>query len=90
MAYYYSGKKRAKNKNMAAKLSAKECLIAQIVNRLRKFGFVHVNEENISTDEVYSLYFSKILIEMLGENSESDQIINEILESIKLNSKIIE
>ncbi|MCX6295606.1 MAG: hypothetical protein NTX97_05995 [Bacteroidetes bacterium] len=75
---------------MEAKLSAKEHLIKQIVNRLRKFGFVHVNEENIRTDEVYSLYFSKILVEMLGENTESDQMINELLKSIKLNLKIIE
>ena len=57
----------------------KDELIMQMVNRLRRFGFVHVNEENIITDEVYSLYFLKILNEKLGENAELDVVINELL-----------
>jgi hypothetical protein len=49
-------------------LSIKDALIKQVVNKLRTLGFIHANENNITTDEVYSLYFLKILTEKLGEN----------------------
>ena len=69
---------------LADSLSIKSKLIKQVVIRLRKFGFVHVNEENILTDEVYSLYFKKILNEMLGENAETDLVINQLLKTIHI------
>jgi hypothetical protein len=61
-----------------------EKLIKQIVNRLRNFGFVNVNEDNIATDEVYSQYFLKILNEKLGENAEADLVINKLLTAMNL------
>ena len=48
---------------MENEIILKDRLIDQIVERLRKYGFVHVNRENISTDEVYSQYFLRILNE---------------------------
>ncbi|MES2139503.1 MAG: hypothetical protein V4511_07320 [Bacteroidota bacterium] len=65
----------------------KEILIKQGVSKLKKFGFVNVNKTNILTDEVYALYFSKILQEMHGVNSEADTMINQLLESINFNYK---
>jgi hypothetical protein len=64
----------------------KETLIKQGVSKLKKFGFVNVNKTNIVTDEVYTLYFSKILHEMLGINLEADMVINQLLEF--MNNKI--
>lgn len=66
----------------------KENLIKQGVAKLKKFGFVNVNKTNIVTDEVYTLYFSKILREMLGIDSEADIAINKLLESMNYNNKI--
>lgn len=70
---------------MSGNTAIKKELIKQMVNRLRRFGFVHVNEDNIITDEVYSLYFSKILNEKLGEGAESDMVIKQLL--IAMNHK---
>lgn len=72
---------------MPGKTAIKDELIKQMVNRLRRFGFVHVNEENIITDEVYSLYFSKILNEKLGENAELDMEINQLLTAMNPKNK---
>lgn len=57
-------------------------LIKQAVNRLKRFGFRNVNENNITTDEVYSFYFFKMLNEMLGESREKDEAIQQLLEMV--------
>jgi hypothetical protein len=57
----------------------KDILITQIINRLRRLGFVHVNKDNITTDEVYSHYFFNMLDEMQGENKETDKAIKHLL-----------
>ena len=69
---------------MIKRLSVKDKLIKQVVTKLRKFGFVHVNENNIIIDEVYRLYFLKILKEGLGESAETDKVINQLLKRIQL------
>ncbi|MCE9538258.1 MAG: hypothetical protein K8R85_03450 [Bacteroidetes bacterium] len=66
----------------------KEILIKQGVSKLKKFGFINVSKTNIVTDEVYSLYFSKILQELLGINLETDAAINQLIKS--MNNKIYE
>lgn len=72
---------------MTDKLSIKDNLIKQAVIRLRNFGFIHVTEENITTDEVYSLYFFKILNDMLGEHAETDIVIRQLLNLMDLYTK---
>lgn len=62
--------------------NTKETLLIQGVAKLKKFGFVNVNKTNILSDEVYSLYFSKMLQEILGHNLKTDEAINELLESM--------
>ncbi len=57
-------------------------LIKQAVNRLKRLGFRNVNENNITTDEVYSFYFFKMLKEMLGESQEKDEAIQQLLEMV--------
>lgn len=58
----------------------KDVLIHEIISRLRRHGFVHVNRDNIVTDEVYSQYFYNILDQMKGKNKERDKAINQLLE----------
>jgi hypothetical protein len=70
-------------------LVIKAKLVKQAVNRLRKLGFVHVNKTNIETDEVYSLYFLKILKEKLGENEEVDIVINQLLITMNLKNQVV-
>jgi hypothetical protein len=65
------------------KQNIKEELLEQGVEKLQRFGFVNVNKQNISIDEVYSLYFLKILNEMLGENLEKDIAIKELKQIIR-------
>lgn len=64
--------------------SLKEKLIKQAVKKLRLFGFVHVNTENILTDDVYKLYFIKILYSNLKTNKDMDNVINEILKTVDI------
>lgn len=59
-----------------------ENLIKTGVTKLKKFGFVNVNKTNITRDEVYSFYFSKILYSMLGNDSEADVAIGKLQESM--------
>jgi hypothetical protein len=58
-------------------------LIKQAVKKLKRFGFTNVTEENITIDDVYKLYFRKILLLNLGENKETDKVIHEMLDNIK-------
>lgn len=60
----------------------KENLIKQGVEKLKKFGFVNVNKNNIINDEVYSLYFSKMLQGMIGRYRELDDAIRQLQESM--------
>lgn len=59
-----------------------ENLIKSGVAKLKKFGFVNVNKTNITKDEVYSFYFSKILCNMLGSDSVADDAITKLQESM--------
>jgi hypothetical protein len=68
---------------MPATESIKNKLIKQAVKKLRRFGFVNVAEENIATDDVYKLYFSKILLLRLGQNKETDKAVHELLGKTK-------
>lgn len=70
---------------MTNMLSLKTELIKKAVSKLRKFGFTNVNEENITTDEVYSFYFFKMLKEWMGENQQKDTLIKQLLETMNKN-----
>lgn len=53
------------------------------VDRLKRFGFTHVNAENIFDDEVYRTYFFEILLEKIGECPEHDFLIKKMILEIK-------
>lgn len=67
------------------KQSVRSNLIKQALTRMQAFGFINVTEENIITDEVYKLYFEKMLIELKGQNIVTDDVINDLLKIIKKN-----
>ncbi|WOK09161.1 hypothetical protein RT717_10990 [Imperialibacter roseus] len=66
-----------------------EELVTLGVKKLRKFGYTHVNEQNILTDEVYRVFFEKILKERLEKNKEEQEDISHLLEKITFNSSNI-
>lgn len=58
-------------------------LIEQGVKRLKLFGFTNVTVENIMEDEVYRLYFERILNSNLGNQPAIDEKILELIAQIK-------
>lgn len=58
-------------------------IIRSAVKSLREFGYPEVNEDNILTDEVYSVFFIAILKDGLGYSKELDTEISRLLEEIK-------
>jgi len=62
----------------------KESLVIQGVAKLKKYGFVNVTKTNITTDEVYALYFSKMLYEMTGSRIEQDNVEKQLQESFDI------
>ena len=61
-------------------------LITLGVKKLKKFGYTHVNEQNILSDEVYRTFFERILKERLEKNQEEREDIGHLLEKIQLSS----
>lgn len=61
----------------------KHKLVRHGVKKLKVFGFSNVTEENIMTDEVYRLYFERILRSNLGNRPDLDEQINELLAQLK-------
>jgi hypothetical protein len=58
-------------------------LIGQGVRKLKLFGFRNVTKENIMNDEVYRLYFERILNSNLGVRAADDETITELIAEIK-------
>jgi len=56
------------------------------IKKLKKFGYIHVNRANILYDEVYKIFFERILRERLRDNAEEQEKIICLLKRIKLNT----
>jgi hypothetical protein len=52
------------------------------VARLKTFGFIHVNADNIMQDEVYQYFFEKILKDEELKNPVHSDIINQMLQKL--------
>jgi len=61
----------------------KEHLIKAGVNNLKEFGYPDANAENILTDEIYKEFFKSMLHDNLGQKRIFDDVILELLESLK-------
>lgn len=58
-------------------------LIAAGVNNLREFGYPGCNNENILTDEIYKLFFQRMLESNRGYSMKVDDEIALLLKEIK-------
>lgn len=61
----------------------KEHLIKAGVKNLKEFGYPDVDANNILTDEVYKEFFKSMLDDNLGHQKMFDDVILELLESLK-------
>jgi|GEM_PF-5431240 len=71
------------NKNGIHKAELRNNIILYSVDRLKRFGFIHVNEKNIFEDEVYKTFFFRILLEKLGDDQELDALIKKMILEIE-------
>lgn len=60
----------------------KEKLLNNGVNNLKEFGYPEVNKNTILTDDLYKEFFRSMLNANLGNNSQIDLVINELLSEI--------
>ena len=61
----------------------KEKLIVAGIKNLKEFGYHDVNKESILTDQVYKEFFRSMLNDNLGNGSQIDKAIQELLITIK-------
>ncbi len=54
-------------------------IILDSVKRLNRLGFQNVNAFNIFEDDVYKVFFFRILLEKLGKNPIQDGLIKEMI-----------
>lgn len=66
-------------------MEIREKLILAGVKNLKDFGYEHVDEENILTDEVYSMFFVNMLNENKGYSDSIDVVIEYLLTEINKN-----
>lgn len=75
-------KKSKKIEKLKKKNLIREGLIKAGVKNLKEFGYPGANENNILTDMVYKVFFSKMLEENLGKMLSADKDIKELLKEI--------
>ncbi len=68
---------------MKQAIDIKTKLIKHGVKKLKLFGFTNVTEQNILEDEVYRLYFERILSSNLGNDADVDEKITEMIDQLK-------
>lgn len=57
----------------------REQIILDSVKRLNRLGFQNVDKLNILEDDVYKVFFFRILLEKLGKNPIHDGLIKELI-----------
>lgn len=65
----------------------REKLVDIGVEKLKNFGFINVNKNNVFDDEVYKYHFKKFMSIMLGQNESIDTAIKELFSSIDKKDK---
>lgn len=63
----------------------REHLLKAAVLRMIDFGYPSATRENILTDEVYSMFFERMLVDNMNQSDKLDIIITEMLDEIKTN-----
>jgi len=62
--------------------TSKDKLLESGIEKLRNFGFVNVNKNNVLKDEVYKYYLKRFLTFMLGQSDDLDVAIKDLFISI--------
>jgi hypothetical protein len=70
------------NKEMNVNSKETNKLKLQAVQSLKRFGFVNVTTDNITSDEVYRFFFGRFLKSRKGASSVLDTKIEELLKAI--------
>lgn len=65
----------------------KEKLVDIGIEKLKKFGFINVNRENVFYDEVYKYHFIKFMAAMLGQDENLDIAIKDLFSGINKKDK---
>jgi len=60
----------------------REHLLKAGVKNLKEFGYPGVTTENILTDELYKEFFKEMLEDNLGNGSQYDEVINDLISII--------
>jgi hypothetical protein len=66
----------------------REHLIKSGVKNLQEFGYPHVTEANILTDEVYKEFFKSMLNDNLGVKPEVDKVIQALLTKLEAEQEV--
>ena len=65
----------------------REKLVDTGIEKLKNFGFINVNRDNVLVDEVYKYHFKKFLSIMLGQDENLDVAIKNLFSSIDKKTK---
>lgn len=60
-------------------INLRKQIILDGVERLNRLGFKNATEQNIFENDVYKVYFLRILLEKLGKNANQDPLIKEMI-----------
>lgn len=66
---------------------SKDKLIDIGIEKLRNFGFVYADKNNVFEDDVYRYHFKQFMLVMLGRNEKLDRTIKKLFSSIDKQKK---
>lgn len=66
---------------------SKDKLLEIGIEKLKNYGFINVNKNNVFEDEVYKYHFKKFISFLLGQNDDLDAAIKELFSSIDKKNK---
>lgn len=64
------------------KAAVETALLRAGVKNLRTFGYPHVDEQNIMTDEVYAAFFRSMLKDSKGTSAVVDHVVDALIQRI--------
>ena len=58
-------------------------LIDSAIKEIKSFGYIHINERNLFTDDIFKEIFENILYRKIEEYPLADEEINQLLKELK-------
>lgn len=72
---------------MATDEQIREGLLKAGVKNLKTYGYPAVTTDNITTDLIYSAFFTTMLEETRGNSKQIDSVVNSLIDAIKENGR---